>query len=65
MQLEHRHVPGEVAMERRAPVVSAHPLLEEGGPHLRVQRLEGDVGKVMDGVGIVRILPQRALGEPP
>src|SRR5215472_18046816 len=64
MQLEHGKVPGEMAMKPRVAVVALEPFLEEGRPRLCVQRLEGDVGEVVGGVGVGRILLERAFGEP-
>src|SRR5262249_24361241 len=63
MQLEHGGVPGEVAVKRGAAITALEPLLQASRAGLCVQRLEVDVGEVMNGVGVGRVLLKRALGE--
>src|SRR5690242_19259786 len=64
VQREHRLVPGHVAVERGAPVVARHPLVEEGGARLAVEGLERDVGEVVRRVSVPRVLLQGSLREP-
>src|SRR6185437_7544043 len=53
-----------VAVERGAPVVARHPLVEEGGARLAVEGLERDVGEVVRRVSVPRVLLQGSLREP-
>ena len=51
-------------MEVGAPVVAGHPVVQERGPRLDVERLEGDVGQVVSGARVAGILIERRLGQP-
>ena len=52
-------------MKRGARVVAGEPVGQERGAGLGVQRLEVDVSEVVAGVGVARVLLQRALGQTP
>jgi hypothetical protein len=65
MQLEHRQVPREMAVERRAGVVLRQPLLEKRGAAVVVEQLEVNVRQVVAGVGVGRVLRERAIGQTP
>jgi hypothetical protein len=62
VQLEQRQVPGQVAVERRGPVVVGQPGLEEAGAGAVVGRLVEDVGHRVGPVGVARVALQRLLG---
>ena len=63
LELEERQVPDEVAVEGRAPVVVAEPVGQERRALVVAGRLEHHVGDVVAGVGVARMLGQRALGQ--
>src|SRR6185503_3642803 len=65
VQREHRLVPGKVAVEVSAPVVAGHPVVQERGARLDVERLERDVGQVVGRARVARVLIERRLGQPP
>ena len=63
VQLEEREVPGQMAVIGRETVVAGEPVGEKGRAAVIVQRLEADMRDVVAGIGVGRVLRQRALGE--
>ena len=65
VQLEQGQVPGEMAVERSPAVVAGQPVLQKLDAPVIVHGLEADVGDVVAGVGVARILLERALRQAP
>src|SRR5205807_739834 len=60
-ELAQRQVPGKMAMQLAAPVVTRQPALDKGGASLRVAGLVIAMGAGMRGIGVVRVEGERPL----